>query len=353
MGDKTSNLASKEEMSTFGIKYLRSHLYAWLMIAFAITQFYVNESEKNHNNQITRPTPVSARQEGTPVYVSGKIKLHSPQSPYVKPGNFLRIEQVAEVYGFSEWTGSRGKLLRGLAWTDNPKDPKTFGSEEYANEKMYTRQYESHVWGDEKASIESAGSTYTFDSRQVEPNFKLDDKAPAAAEPATGKLRYFGPNPNESSEWLHLYETKECSIEPKPNCQRLRLKVLAVPDGEVTLIGDAKGQNLVPFRERLIIGPGDLTAVLDSTYVGNANATFAEFGYFLLLCIALYLARELTAFIPVASKLATARRTLLLAVSLTLLCVYAAGLWYLWLIGSLAAWYYLNKLRLGAASKAA
>jgi len=351
MGDKNSNPDSKEEMSTFGIKYLRSHLYAWLMIAFAITQFYVYESEKNLNEKITRPTPVSARQEGTPVYVTGKIQLQIPQSPHVKPGNYLRIEQVAEVYGFSEWTGPRGKLLRGLAWTDNPKDPKTFGSDEYANEKMYTRLYESRVWGDEKAAIISAGNAYTFDSRQVEPNFKLDDKAPPAAESPAGKLRYFGPNPNESTEWLHLYETKECSIEPKPNCQRLRLRVLAMPDGEVSLIGDVKGQNLVPFRERLIIGPGDLAAVLDSTYVGNANATFAEFGYFLLLCIALYLARELTAFIPVVSTLATARRTLLLAIALTALCVYVASLWYLWLIGSLAAWYYLNKLRLGATSK--
>lgn len=349
MKNAESKPTAKAEIIILGVKYLRDHVYACLMIIFAITQFYVYESQKNEARQITRPTSAAARQPGLPVFVTGALEFQKPKSAFIKSEKYLRVEQVAEVFGFSEWPGPKGKIHRGLTWTDDPKDPKTWGHGEFATDKMYTRRYESRVWGDENASVKDGGITYTFDARMVEPNFSIDNKAPNADETSEGTLRYFGTNSEESTEWLHLYESKECATGRIPGCQRVRLRALAIPAGHATLIGDLDGRRLIPFRERLIIGPGDLNTVIGATYAGTANATFAEFGYFLLLCIALYLARDLTLYIPLFASLSTFRRTLLLAVLLTALFVYAATFWYLWLAGAVAACFVLNNLRLAAA----
>ncbi len=340
--------ASEEKESVlFGIRYVKVHLYAFLMLAFAATQFFVLESEKAEHRKITLPTAASERQPGKPIYVTGTLRMRNLQSEYVKPGSYLRIEQVAEVYGYTQWKGSKGKVLRGLDWTSEPKDPRSFGDAELANEPFYKLKYQTTTHGDENATIEQSGVTYGVDTRALEPNFAMTEKAPEPAPNATHALRAFGANSMHMNEWLYLYENEACLTEPRANCQRVRLRVIDQPTGIVTVIGDLKEKRLIAFNERILIGPGDLKAVLDKAYIGTENASFSEFGYFLLVALALFLARDLTQLLPVVSGLSTIWRTLLMAVLLSVLLIYAAKVWYLAILGLAAAWYLLNKQRLG------
>ncbi len=342
---KTKTTESKE-IVLFGVSYLKLHLYAFLMLAFATTQFFVLDGEKTEHRKITLPTTASERQPGKPIYVTGTLRMRNLQSEYVKPGSYLRIEQVAEVYGYTQWKGAKGKVLRGLDWTSEPRDPRSFGDAELANEPFYKLKYQTTTHGDENATIEQSGATYSVDTRSLEPNFALNEKAPEPAENHSHALRAFGANEMHMAEWLYLYEDKACFTEPRANCQRVRLRVINLPSGPVTVIGDVKDKRLVAFNGRILIGPGDVKAVLEKAYIGTESATFAQFGYFLLVALALFLARDLTQLLPVISGLSTFWRTLVIAVSLSLLLIYAAKVWYLALLGLAAAWYLLNKQRL-------
>ncbi|MCB1176788.1 MAG: hypothetical protein KDK36_04320 [Leptospiraceae bacterium] len=192
-----------------------------------------------------KAVPVTQKEEGKPIYVTGKLTADPVGSKFIKPGNYIRVSQTSQVYAWDETTRTEGKGSKKekiteckLKWTSNPDDPQKFKDSRCRAKKYHKITFPS-------SSATAGGAKVTADGKSYGVNLKDVDFASAvkSAEPASGDIITNGYTIGEK----YLYEFPDCASSPKEGCERIDLSVTPIPEGEMTFLGDLNGSNLTKY----------------------------------------------------------------------------------------------------------
>lgn len=239
------------------VKYGRSALVA-LFFAIAMAGVFIAESA--NASIFAKATSATAKKPGLPVYVTSRVVAPLLGSELVEPGAYLQIVQASEVYASrSNGPSATGAETKVDAWGLKLAAPNTA---ETRNGRVWSAKVVGAV-----ATLSANGTSYELDFSDAEVGDSMHFRAPAATTLKKSGWEVIA----QEGDHAVLYRTRACQSKPELGCERFTVRVLPLPEGEITAIGDLEDHKVVKF--------GDMNQQLVKVGTGNLKATLAEYSF--------------------------------------------------------------------------
>jgi hypothetical protein len=245
-----------------------------LFVLFAAMTFLSINGHKmkaTRTNEVVRT--VADNDPRHPVHVAGDILSKDIGAPHLKPGQFLMVKQVSEVYAIREYSIFKSKKMRyEPGWTETPEDPATFQDPARRGDRRYQKAETSTTQTPADARIVQDGKEYKLDMADVELPMDMAPKAPLLEEMVS-----------EHKTWEHhdngdvtatVYAQRDCITAPTLGCQRVKLSVVRKPTGVMTCAGKLEGDRITKFDGSLKCHLGDMSSVQGEYAFGGSYSRF-------------------------------------------------------------------------------
>jgi hypothetical protein len=256
-----------------------------LLLFFAIGYMGATGADARGGSAYQNARPVSRRESGKLVYVTGNLSAPDLGTEWVKPGKYLRIVQEGQVYAWDDAPGMKGRINTRLMWTAAPRAVATL-SDPGGKTFFHNTVEAPSVVAD--ARLVQDGTEYRVDPGEVE--FPIDMSLIPPTRAALAKPGW-ETTEMQGTEKLVVYKTPACQTSPVGGCERVLLSVLPRPEGAMTFIGDVNDGRIVKLGETLKGAPGDFEATLSAFSIGAAmgsiGTAFLCFGCFLGIWLSL------------------------------------------------------------------
>ncbi|MBU42412.1 MAG: hypothetical protein CMN76_04275 [Spirochaetaceae bacterium] len=277
---------SKLKNSVMGV------LIGLVMIPASFVVVYLASQREQASEELvgayTVEQAAKAQQEDKAVYITGKIKAPLLGEPgVIKPGPYLSLSKSRQMYGYHDVEKTRGSgenketyyecEVDWLSEGDVSKTGKKCAKEGKTNPAFAIPEYSGSV----KASIESGGTTYNYDtgSKTEASIIDIEKQKTFHGMPSANitEAEMLGAYPMKDGKF---YENDGCASSPAIGCERFSYSGTAYdPAGDYTIIGTVEGNTVKAFRGMFLkIGPGsydDVMALLESA---DTTGTWIYFG---------------------------------------------------------------------------
>jgi len=291
--------------------------------------------------------PVSQREEGKPVYVTGKLDAEPISSDFVKSGKYISVSQSSEVYAWdeesrTEGTGSNKKTIKEckLEWTSNPDDPSKFSLPGCKEKKWHQRKVKTENTTAKQGKLSADGKSYFVNLSEVDFASSVQTRNASNEELIANGFSIAGD---------YLYSDPQCQSTPQEGCERVSIRVTPIPESEMTFFGDLSGDKITKYiydgDQFLNAGIGNYQQVMANIKQDDATKLWIGRGICFLMMWASFVLMAgplmtLLEFIPFVGELGKGVLNFvfgLIAFVLTAITVILVKFWYIWLLLILAA----------------
>lgn len=224
---------------------LKGILFGIVLFPASIYVLFKVETCTQASDAFKNAKPISQREEGKPIYVTGKLDADPIGSRFVKEGKYISISHSSEVYAWdeeerTEGTGNDKKKVKEckLEWTISPKSPSSFTLPGCKSKTHHKRTVESETIPAKNGRIKTDQSTYTVNLGEVSFASSVFSKFPTA-EAIIPNGFVIGSN--------YLYSKANCEFSPIEGCERVSISVTPIPEGLMTFLGDINGNQIVKY----------------------------------------------------------------------------------------------------------
>lgn len=291
--------------------------------------------------------PISQREEGKPIYVTGTLDADPIGSKFVKEGKYISISESSEVYAWdeeerTEGSGSNKKKVKEcrLEWTSSPRAPSSFTLPGCKNKIHHKRTVENETIPAKNGRIKTDQATYTVNLAEVSFASSVSSKFPSADS--------IIPNGFEIGS-SYLYSQKSCESSPVEGCERVSISVTPIPEGSMTFLGDVNGNQIVKFvydgEAFLNAGMGTYEQTMANIKKDDAMMKWVGRGIgFVMMWVSFVLMAgplmTLLEFIPFVGEFGKGALNFffgVIAFVLSAITIILVKFWYVWLLLILAA----------------
>ncbi|AOP34808.1 hypothetical protein A0128_13680 [Leptospira tipperaryensis] len=341
--------------STEGVGFLsqmgnsfKSILTGVVLLPVSFIIIYNVETCEQASAALKNAAPAGSAKEGQPSYITGTLKASPLSGNFVKSGSYISYSVSSEVYAWdeevkTEGSGSNKKEVRNcvLEWTSSPENPSSFKLSGCRSKAFHRKSVKDESDSASGGSVLVDGKSYSVNLSDVD--FTSQVSSRDANEDEINKNGFvLGEG--------YLFSSKACADEEKEGCERVKVSVTPIPEGEMTFIGDIKGTKVGKFvseegNKFLNASVGGFSETMkdiqsdDNTmkWVGRFIGFFAMFSSFTLMAGPL---TSLLSFIPFVGDLGGGLIKVVLGVIafvLTAITILLVKFWYIWLVLLLGA----------------
>ncbi|TGL77683.1 TMEM43 family protein [Leptospira yasudae] len=340
--DGMSSTESVGFLSQMGNSF-KSILTGIVLLPVSFIIIYNVETCEQASAALKNAVPAGQAKEGQPSYVTGTLKANSLGGEFVKLGPYISYAVSSEVYAWdeevkTEGSGSNKKEVRNcvLEWTSSPKNPSNFklsGCRAKAYHRKSVKDQEDSAGG---GTITADGKEYAVNLSDVDFTSQVSSRDANEDEIISNGFVY-------ADGYLH--SSKSCAESEKEGCERVKVSVTPIPEGDMTFIGDVKGSKVGQFTSAegnkfLNASVGGFAETMadiksdDNTmkWVGRFIGFLAMFGSFTMMAGPL---TSLLSFIPFLGDLGSGLIKVVLGVIafvITAITILLIKFWYIWLI---------------------
>ncbi|MBM9502335.1 TMEM43 family protein [Leptospira sp. 201903071] len=345
--DGMSSTESVGFLSQMGNSF-KSILTGVVLLPVSFIIIYNVETCEQASAALKNAAPVGSAKEGQPSYITGTLKASPLSGNFVKSGSYISYSVSSEVYAWdeevkTEGSGSNKKEVRNcvLEWTSSPENPSGFKLSGCRSKAFHKKSVKDESESATGGSVLADGKSYSVNLSDVDFTSQVSSRDAHEDEIKTNGF-VLGDG--------YLFSSKSCADEEKEGCERVKVSVTPIPDGEMTFIGDIKGTKVGKFvseegNKFLNASVGGFAETMkdiqsdDNTmkWVGRFIGFFAMFSSFTLMAGPL---TSLLSFIPFVGDLGGGLIKVVLGVIafvLTAITILLVKFWYIWLILLLGA----------------
>ncbi len=291
--------------------------------------------------------PISQREEGKPIYVTGNLDADPIGSRFVKEGKYISISESSEVYAWdeeerTEGSGNNKKKIKEckLEWTNSPVSPSSFTLPDCKTKIHHKRTVESQTIPAKNGRLKTDQTTYTVNLGEVNFTSSVSSKFPESEQIILNGFT-LGSN--------YLYSNKNCEATPVEGCERVRLSVTPVPDAPMTFLGDINGTQIIKYvyDGDAFLNAGVGTYEQTMANIKKDDATMKWFGRglgFVMMWVSFVLMAgplmTLLEFIPFVGEFGKGALNFffgVIAFVISAITIILVKFWYVWLLLILAA----------------
>ncbi len=290
---------TQETFEWLGFILPKYFFYGIGILLFSIAYIGINEAEKSDNSIYKKAKPISQKQEGLPIYATGKLIGKPIGNPFLKEGNYIKIKASSKAFAWEEYevhtkSGTPRKNYF-LSWMENPQDPKSFADESQRNHPFIQKKVQLQDVYDPDFKILSESKEYKIHVPDLEFHLLEKGMIPKTENLILDTFHIVQADPNNPEQIL-LYENEKCAKEPEEGCQQIILSVYVNSDKDYTLIGNVEGDQIKKLNGTIKISEGDLSALLENfsfgTSFGNFFTLISQFFAFLGVWFAIYTIKD-------------------------------------------------------------
>jgi hypothetical protein len=291
--------------------------------------------------------PISQKEEGKPIYVTGNLSADPLGSQFLKAGSYLSIAESSEVYAWdeeerTEGSGNNKKKIKEckLEWTSNPRNPSSFTLPNCKKKVHYKRKVESSTVHAQNGQISADGQKYSINLQEVSFASSVTGTDPSSEDYILGSYKPAG---------KYLYNDPNCDSSPREGCERVSVRATPIPSSEMTFLGDVNGNKIVKYIYKddqfLNASIGNYQQTManiksdDATmkWVGRGIAFAMMWASFVLMAGPLMTLLEFIPFVGEFGKGALNFVFGAIAFVITAITVILVKFWYIWLLLLLGA----------------
>ncbi|XDD51230.1 TMEM43 family protein [Leptospira sp. WS92.C1] len=361
--DGMSSSESVGFLSQMGSSF-KSILTGIVLLPVSFIIIYNVETCEQASAALKNAAPVGQAKEGQPSYVTGTLKASPLGGEFVKSGPYISYAVSSEVYAWdeevkTEGSGNNKKEVRNcvLEWTSSPDNPSNFKLSGCRAKKFHRKSVQDRTDSADGASILADGKTYSVSLADVDFTSQVSSRDANEDEIVSNGFIY-----GEG----YLHSSKACAKEELEGCERVKVSVTPVPEGDMTFIGEIKGTRVGKFissegNKFLSASVGGFAETMkdiqsdDNTmkWVGRFCGFLAMFISFTMMAGPL---TSLLSFIPFIGDLGGGLIKVVLGIIafvLTAITILLVKFWYIWLVlllGGIGYAIYKKKFAPGAAT---
>ncbi|MCB1144854.1 MAG: hypothetical protein KDK54_21585 [Leptospiraceae bacterium] len=326
------------------------------MLPLSIFMIFKVETCTQASEAFKHAVPVTEKQEGKPIYVTGKLTASPIGNSFIRQGSYISVSVSSEVYAWDEETKTEGsgsnkkkRKTCKLEWTSNPDNPSSFTLEECKKKIAYKIPVKAETIYATNGKLTQDGTAYGVDLSKV--SYTSDVKSET---PTSDQIISNGYIPDGN----YLYNRSDCDTNPTEGCQRIKLSTRPIPSEDMTFLGDLKSGN-IDFYEYddskfLSASPGDFKEAMkdiksdDSTmkWIGRILCFLVMWASFVMMAGPM---TTLLEYIPFVGDFGSGIIKFVLgalAFVITFVTIVLVKFWYIWLlilIGSIGFAIYTRK----------
>ncbi|TGK29035.1 hypothetical protein EHQ12_00990 [Leptospira gomenensis] len=340
--DGMSSTESVGFLSQMGNSF-KSILTGVVLLPVSFIIIYNVETCEQASAALKNAVPAGQAKEGQPSYITGTLKASPLAGTFVKSGPYISYSVSSEVYAWdeevkTEGSGSNKKEVRNciLEWTSSPKNPSNFKLSGCRTKAFHRKSVNDQSEAANGGSVTAEGKTYSVDLGEVDFTSQVASRDANEDEVLTNGFVY-----GEG----YLFSSKACADQEKEGCERVKVSVTPIPEGEMTFIGDVKGNKVGKFTSSegnkfLSASVGGFAETMadiksdDNTmkWIGRFIGFIAMFSSFTLMAGPL---TSLLSFIPFLGDLGGGLIRIVLGVVafvITAITILLIKFWYIWLL---------------------
>ncbi|EQA73113.1 TMEM43 family protein [Leptospira noguchii] len=340
--DGMSSTESVGFLSQMGNSF-KSILTGIVLLPVSFIIIYNVETCEQASAALKNAVPVEQAKEGQPSYVTGTLKANPLGGEFLKSGSFISYSVSSEVYAWdeqvkTEGSGSNKKEVRNcvLKWTSSPDNPSSFKLSGCRAKRYYRKSVQDRSDSASGAMVHADGKNYSILLEDVDFTSQVPSRDANENEILAGSFAY-GDG--------YLYNSKSCIESEKEGCERIKISVTPIPEGNMTFIGDVKGSRVGQFvssegNKFLNASIGNFAETMadiksdDNTmkWVGRLIGFIAMFSSFTLMAGPL---TSLLSFIPFVGDIGGGLIKVILGIVafiITAVTILLIKFWYIWLL---------------------
>ncbi|WP_036095834.1 TMEM43 family protein [Leptospira weilii] len=345
--DGMSSTESVGFLSQMGNSF-KSILTGIVLLPVSFIIIYNVETCEQASAALKNAVPAGQAKEGQPSYVTGTLKASPLSGQFVKSGPYISYSVSSEVYAWdeevkTEGSGSNKKEVRKcvLEWTSSPENPSSFKLSGCRAKAYHRKSVKDQSDSASGAAILADGKNYSVNLSDVDFASQVSSRNANEDEIFSNGFVY-------ADGYLH--SSKSCVESEKEGCERVKISVTPIPNGDMTFIGDVNGRRVDQFvsaegNKFLNASVGGFAETMadiksdDNTmkWVGRVVGFIAMFSSFTLMAGPL---TSLLSFIPFVGDLGGGLIKVVLGVIafvITAITILLIKFWYVWLIILLGA----------------
>ncbi|ASV07197.1 TMEM43 family protein [Leptospira interrogans] len=340
--DGMSSTESVGFLSQMGNSF-KSILTGIVLLPVSFIIIYNVETCEQASAALKNAMPVGQAKEGQPSYVTGTLKASPLGGEFLRSGSFISYSISSEVYAWdeqvkTEGSGSNKKEVRNciLKWTSSPENPSGFKLSGCRTKRYYRKSVQDQSDFASGALVHADGKNYSVQLEDVDFTSQVPSRDANENEILAGRFVY-GDG--------YLYSSKSCVESEKEGCERIKISVIPIPEGDMTFVGDVKGNRVGQFvssegNKFLNASVGNFAETMadiksdDNTmkWVGRLIGFIAMFSSFTLMAGPL---TSLLSFIPFVGDLGGGLIKVVLGIVafiITAITILLIKFWYIWLV---------------------